>query len=87
MWKRPAEVYGEGNFTLFDKIDPNDIRQGYCGDCYFLSSVSSIAEFPDRIKKIFLTEELNNAGCYAVQLFVNGERRTVVVDDRFPYCT
>ena len=50
VWKRPKDVYGEGNFSLFDKIDSNDIKQGYCGDCYFLSSVSSIAEFPDRIR-------------------------------------
>jgi len=26
VWKRPAEVYGEGNFTLYDKIEPNDIQ-------------------------------------------------------------
>lgn len=25
-WKRPAEVYGEGNFTLFDNITPSDIK-------------------------------------------------------------
>ena len=87
VWKRPKDVYGEGNFSLFDKIDSNDIKQGYCGDCYFLSSVSSIAEFPDRIRAIFLTEELNDAGCYAVELHINGEKHTVVVDDRFPYCT
>jgi calpain-15 len=86
VWKRPAEVYGEGNFSLFDHIDVNDIHQGYCGDCYFLSSVSSIAEFPDRIKRIFITDALNSAGCYAVTLHINGESRTVVVDDRFPYC-
>ncbi len=25
VWKRPSEVYGEGNYTMFDNIDPNDI--------------------------------------------------------------
>lgn len=25
VWKRPSEVFGEGNFTLFNKIEPNDI--------------------------------------------------------------
>lgn len=84
-WKRPAEVYGEGNFSLFDQIAPNDIKQGHCGDCYFLSCLSSLAEFPDRVKKIFITKDVNQAGCYAVQMFINGERRTIVVDDRFPY--
>lgn len=26
-WKRPSEVYGE-DFSLYDHIDPNDIKQG-----------------------------------------------------------
>ena len=30
---------------------------------------------------------MNDAGCYAVILTLNGEKRTVVVDDRFPYDT
>jgi calpain-15 len=34
-----------------------------------------------------LTKEVNDAGCYAVSLFINGERKTVVVDDYFPYDT
>ena len=32
-----------------------------------------------------MTKEVNEAGCYAVKLFVNGEERVVVVDDYFPY--
>ena len=34
---------------------------------------------------IFLNPEVNPAGIYAVSLYVNGEKRTVVVDDLFPY--
>lgn len=84
-WRRPKDVYGEGNFVLYDKPDPCDIKQGKCGDCYFLSSLSSLAEYPDRIKRIFITKEVNDAGIYAVHLYINGEKRTVVVDDYFPY--
>ena len=86
-WKRPKDVYGKQNipFTIFETIGPNDVKQGRCGDCYFLASLSSLAEYPDRVKNIFITKEVNEAGCYAVNLFVNGERRTVVVDDYFPY--
>jgi hypothetical protein len=25
VWKRPSEVYGFDNFTLYDTIDPSDI--------------------------------------------------------------
>ncbi len=84
-WKRPKEVYGEGNFVVYAEPGPNDIKQGKCGDCYFLSTLSSLAEYPDRIKKIFLTQEINDAGCYAVTVYINGEKRTVVVDDYFPF--
>ena len=28
---------------------------------------------------------MNDAGCYAVSMYINGEKRTVVVDDYFPY--
>jgi calpain-15 len=50
-----------------------------------LSSLASLAEFPARVKRIFITKETNKAGCYAVSLYINGEMKTVVVDDRFPY--
>lgn len=86
-WKRPSEVYGDGNFVLYAEPGPNDIKQGKCGDCYFLSTLSSLAEYPERIKKIFLTDEVNAAGCYAATVHINGEKQTVVVDDYFPYDT
>lgn len=67
-----------------DKIEPNDILQGNLGNCYYLSALSALAEFPQRIKEIFFTEEINGAGCYALKVCVNGEVRVFVVDDYFP---
>ena len=84
-WKRPVEIYGPNNYVIYDQPGPCDIVQGSCGDCYYLSSLSAIAEYPERIKKIFITKEVNEAGCYAVTMYINGEKRTVVVDDYFPY--
>ena len=83
---RPTEVYGENGFKLFKNINPGDIKQGYWGDCYFLSAISSIAEYPERIEKIFETKELNSPGIYSVTLYITGEKRTVTVDDYFPFC-
>ena len=40
-------------YKLFDDIKPADIKQGHCGNCYFLSVVSSLAEYPNRIYRIF----------------------------------
>ena len=85
-WKRASEVYGTGDYRVFDNITPTDIKQGDIGNCYYLSSISSLAEFPDRVKAIFLTKEVNSAGCYALKFFINGEPEIVVVDDSFPYC-
>lgn len=84
-WRRPKDVFGEGRFKIYEDPGPNDIKQGKCGDCYFLSSLSSLAEYPERIKNIFITKEVNEAGIYACSFYVNGEKRTVVVDDYFPY--
>jgi hypothetical protein len=84
-WRRPAQVYGKGNYSLFDGIAPGDIKQGHCGDCYFLSCLSSLAEDPKKIQDIFLVKKVNDAGCYAVKVWVDGQPREVVVDDQFPY--
>ena len=64
-WRRPKDVFGEGRFKIYEEPGPNDIKQGKCGDCYFLSSLSSLAEYPERIKNIFITKEVNDAGIYA----------------------
>ena len=45
-----------------------------------------MAEFPQRIKDIFETDEVNVSGCYAVRICINGEFKKIVVDDTFP-CT
>lgn len=40
-------------------ISPSDIKQGALGDCYFLSSLSVIAEKPSRIKSLINTNEVS----------------------------
>ena len=54
-------------------IEPNDIKQGSLGDCYFLSSLSVISERPNRISNLFVTKEVNNEGIYAINITKNGE--------------
>lgn len=67
-----------------DGIDPNDISQGALGDCYFLAVLSSMAEDPRDIKELFYTKEINQAGCYMMYFYLNGVRRSVIVDDYLP---
>lgn len=40
IWKRPHEFFrndkDESSFVLFDKIEPDDIKQGLLGDCWLM---------------------------------------------------
>ena len=54
------------------------------GDCYFLSCLSVLAEHPERIRNLFITDKVNDEGIYAVRICKNGEWCEVVVDDYFP---
>ena len=75
-WKRASEYFGEGNFEVFDGVDPTDIIMGNCNNCYAFAALSGIAEATadeitkeekgERIKDNFLTREVNAAGCYAI---------------------
>jgi hypothetical protein len=94
-WKRASEYYGVGNFTVFDGIDPSDIIMGSCNDCYAFAALAGMAECTtdeanshtqgERIKNNFLTREVNDAGLYAIEFIIDGQPRTVVVDDYFPF--
>ena len=57
-WKRAPDLpvlNKDGKLAiLYEGIDPADVRQGILGDCWFLSSLSALAEKPERIKKLFM---------------------------------
>ena len=81
-WKRASEMYK--NPVIFDEIDPGDIKQGIIGNCYFLSTLSAMAEVPYRIRARFYTQKLNSAGIILVSLFVNGIETPFILDDYIP---
>jgi hypothetical protein len=50
------------------KIHPNDVRQGYLGDCYFLAAIQAIAQSdPGALEKLIKD---NGDGTYEVTLYV-----------------
>ena len=88
-WIRASEIEElndeEGRLAVFqDDVTPDDIKQGLLGDCYFLSILSALAEVPERIMKMFVTDRTNEHGIYAVVMKKNGESKEVVIDDYFP---
>lgn len=82
-WKRASDIFPE--FLLFEgKIEANDIKQGNLGNCYFLSALAALAEFPNLIYKIFKTKKVSENGLYEIAFFLDGEWRMVIVDDYIP---
>lgn len=84
IWKR---IDGDmvPNITLFgQQLRPEHIKQGELGDCYYLTSLSALAEKPELIRRLFYPQELTKEGCYAVTLCDSGEWKTLVIDNTVP---
>lgn len=82
-WLRPTE-YFKGPYSVYSTISPGDIEQGSLGDCYFLASLSAIAENPERMERIFLTKQVDNQSVYVIAMCHAGIWTEVVVDDTTP---
>ena len=86
VWKRVTEVHPK--WELFEgKIEFNDVQQGSLGDCYFLSSITALTEYPYLIKEKFRTKSFNEEGYYEIIFFIDGEWQIVFLDDYLPYNT
>lgn len=73
------------NPKLFlNKIEAADILQGNLGNCYFLSAVAALAEFPNYLETLFSVKEYNDFGYFEVELFIDGQWQIVIVDSYFP---
>lgn len=80
--------YVHPNKPLFPKdgIDPADLMQGRLGDCWLITAISTLAEYPEAVKKLFLTKEHNEIGQYVLRLWCEayGEWIHVKVDSFVP---
>jgi len=83
-WLRIPDLYKGQTHVISQSIDPNDIKQGELGNCYFLSALSSLAEKPDRILRAFENQVINEQACYYVRLCVDGIWRYIMIDDFTP---
>ena len=83
-WKRVTDITPK--WELFEgKIEFKDVEQGSLGDCYFLSSITALTEYPYLIKEKFRTRQFNEEGYYEIIFFIDGEWQIVFLDDYFPY--
>ena len=82
-WKRINEIYPEPR--LFSgKINAQEITNGKISSSYFLSAISALCDYPGLIKNIFINQEYNPDGYYTLVLFIDGEYKTIYLDDYFP---
>ncbi|CAJ1330152.1 unnamed protein product [Effrenium voratum] len=68
LWVR-ARYACSSEACLFDQICPQDVKQGKLGDCWLMGSLGALAQYPQRIKSLFDTNQLTEDGKYGVWLF------------------
>lgn len=88
-WIRASEIPSlnddEGKLSVFaGNIEPADIKQGALGDCYFLSVLSVLTEKPDRVRRLFETDQVNPEGIFGLNMTKNGIKQMIVIDDFIP---
>ncbi|KAL4466552.1 hypothetical protein ABPG72_010603 [Tetrahymena utriculariae] len=80
-FKRASEIYTT-QFNIFDLgIEPNQIQQGRLGDCYLISSIIAIAEYPELCTRLFVSKQKNDKCVYGIWICESGEWRQIVIDD------
>ncbi len=81
-WKRIGEIF-EKSVIFEEYIECDDINQGSLGNCYFLSTLSALTEFPHLIYQVFRTKEKNDKGYFEIVMFIDGKWQVVIIDDYF----
>lgn len=63
---------------------PEGARQGSLGNCWFIAAASAVAEYPNRIKNVFMNSGLTRSGIMRFQMFFKGKKEIFNIDDRLP---
>ncbi len=89
QWLRPNFIRSSSSeknlkWTVYNNPKFSDIKQGLLGDCWLISAIAVLIEQPEMLRKIIMTKDYCQEGCYQVRLCHNGEWQTVIVDDLFP---
>ncbi|XP_033727036.1 calpain-D-like isoform X2 [Pecten maximus] len=88
QWRRCHDIY-TGNqrekwVVYRDNPLPDDIEQGYLGNCWYLSALAVLADRKELLEKIILTKTFCDEGAYHLRLCKDGCWKIVLVDDAFP---
>ena len=85
IWLRAEEIFNYQHYSIFvNDISIDDVRQGYLGNCYLMSSLAAMTNIPQLICQLFRSFQLNKNGCFEIGLNIEGEWQIVLLDDYFP---
>ena len=85
-WKSGSDSF-ESPKVFNYMVKPNDVIQRALGDCYFLATLSSLADHKDLIGHLYETKECNKAKVYLLKFYINGYLTPVIVNERVPAMT
>jgi len=86
-WIRAPDINRDQEDEVLGEVKPTALCQGRVGDCWLISAVACVAEFPDAIRKVFKNvKRLSPIGRYELSLYsiASDGWETVVVDDLIP---
>jgi len=84
IWKRAKDIFNDKYYIILDGFSMNDINQGEIGNCYLMSSLSSLANYPQLLAEVFRGIKVKEKGAIEVVLRIDGEWQIVLIDDYFP---
>lgn len=82
-WRR-MNMIGNEPSVFKDGTDSTDIVQGSLGDCWLMTSISSLGENEEELKKHIFPLTYNPYGFYIVKIYYEGYYRYIIIDDYLP---
>ena len=73
-WKRASEVFPKSSLFGKNGVTVEGMKEGFINNCWFVSGVAALAEFPGRVEKLFLNNanELSRTGIYGINIYTLG---------------
>ncbi|CAG8549219.1 2641_t:CDS:2 [Acaulospora morrowiae] len=78
--RRVSKIFKNPQFFI-DGVEPNDIKQGSIGDCWFVASLAVITNIPKLIETICVARD-EDIGVYGFIFFKDGDWVSTVIDDQ-----
>lgn len=84
-WKRASSTFSKASLFGKEGVRPEDVEQGQIGNCWFMASLTALAEKKERVESLFVGDgKLSKQGIYAIQFYALNVPHTVIIDDWLP---